>query len=125
MSCVLPDSICMVPHISKTEWDLMQQKRIMAMTVRTATMTLMPTKTVAARNAGDKMLAKSSRRPTHCTDDVSSSLPRPSDNTVQNLKRQSRKEFMNSYCRIDPTENRAKLFLSCTSRESILLTLSI
>ena len=77
----------MVPHISNTECDFMQQKRIMAMTAMTATMTEMPTKTVAARNAGERMEAKSSRRPTHWTvADVSLVASRPpSESTVQNL----------------------------------------
>ena len=77
----------MVPHISNTECDFMQQNRIMAMTAITATMTEMPTKTVAALNAGERMEAKSSRRPMHWTvADVSLVASRPpSDSTVQNL----------------------------------------
>ena len=77
----------MVPQISKTECDLMQQNRSRATTHITATMTERPTKTVAALNAGDKMLAKSSRRPTHCADAVSVSVVPEDARMVQKRQR--------------------------------------
>ena len=61
----------------------MKQNNSSPTTQMTATMTDKPTKTVAARKAGDKMEAKSSNRPTHLTE-ASDSIP-PSDKTVQNL----------------------------------------
>lgn len=71
----LPERNCMVPHISKTDWFFMKQKRRKETRQRRETMTASPTKTVDARKAGDKIDAKLSKRPTQRT--ASGSAPGP------------------------------------------------
>ena len=60
---LLPDRNCIVPQISKTDPLFMKQKSKNAKTQSTMTMTERPTKTVEARNAGDKIEAKLLRSP--------------------------------------------------------------
>ena len=69
----------MVPQISNTDWFFMKQKRRKATRHNTDTITDRPTKTVEARNAGDKIDAKLSSRPTQRTDSAS----RPETDSVK------------------------------------------
>lgn len=91
----LPERNWIVPQISKTEWVLRKQKSSSETRHSKDRMTARPTNTVDARNAGDKMDAKLSNRPTQRTDSASDAatdsvrLPDPallSARMVQNLQ---------------------------------------